>query len=526
MLCLAALVVGLALPGCSSPEDAAGGGPATRPASPPAAGPAPRAASGTVGAAEQRQARQAVRRMTLGQRAGQVIVAAYGGTQVPAGLVAAEHLAGVITFSENIASVAGLRRDLNRLQASDDRPWPVFAGVDQEGGLVTRVGTPLTQFPTFMTHGASGRTHLAAEAARASGEELRAAGFTVVFAPVADVTSGPGDPTIGSRSAGSDPQQVARVVTAAVRGYESAGILSVVKHFPGHGSVPQDSHLGLPVQRAPLHELRRRDLVPFRAAARAGAPAVMVAHLDVRAVDPDVPSSVSGPVVTGLLRERLGFDGLVVTDSMQMHGLTDRVGSGEAAVRSLRAGADLLLMPADPVAAKQAIVAAVRDGRLPGRRLRDAAARVVAALIDVGATEPPAAGVIGSHGGLSQRVSAAAVTVVAGPCSGRLVGDAVRAEGDATLVAEFEQAAEAAGLGTTGGDRVALIGYGGGAAAADVVVATDTPYPLGSSDARVEVATYGATPGAMRALVDVLLGRARAPGSLPVPVAGVRRPGC
>jgi len=464
--------------------------------------------------------------MSLDERAGQVVVASYAGTDVPTDLVTREHLAGVISFSENIASVDDLRRDLARLQRADRRPWPLFTGVDQEGGVVARVGPPLTAFPSLMSYGASGRTDLARDAARASGEELRAAGFTVVFAPDADVTTGPSDPTIGSRSPGADPRVVADVMSAAVNGYRDAGILPVVKHFPGHGSVPADSHVELPVQEATLTRLRDRDLVPFRAAVADDVPAVMVAHIDVRAVDAGRPASVSRKVVTGLLRRQLGFRGLVVTDSMQMAGLTDRYGVGEAAVRTLRAGGDLLLMPSDPVAAKRALERAVRDGRLPAARLAEAATRVVAQLMHVGATRAPDATVIGSHARLSRRASAAAMTVVDGPCTGRLVGDSVSVSGDPTAVERFTTAARAAGLGTGGGDSVALVGYGGGGVNADVVVTTDTPYPLGDSAARVKIAAFGRSPAAMRALVDVLLGRAEAPGRLPVPVDGVARRGC
>jgi beta-N-acetylhexosaminidase len=476
--------------------------------------------------AEQRRAEQAVGRMTLGQMAGQVVVASYAGTSAPVDLVTREHLAGVITFSENIASIDRLRSDLERLQGADRRPWPVFAGIDQEGGVVVRAGAPLTEFPALMTYGASGRRDLAEKAARASGEELRAVGFTVVFAPDADVTTGPADPTIGSRSAGSDPDAVAEVAGAAVRGYRAAGILPVVKHFPGHGSVPADSHAELPVQRASRATLWRRDLLPFRHAAKAGVPAMMVAHIDVHAVEPGVPSSVSRRVVAGVLRDRLDYHGLVVTDSMQMAGLAAHYRSGEAAVRALSAGVDLLLMPAKPVAAKRAIVAAVHEGRLPERRLSTAATRVVAHLIHVGGTDAPAPSTIGNHGMLSHRASAAAVTVVDGPCSGRLVGGSVAVRGDADAVGAFERAASGAGLGTGRGDSIALIGYGGRAASADVVVATDTPYVLAKGHAPVKIATYSSTPGAMRALVDVLLGRRRAPGTLPVEVPGVTRNGC
>ncbi|MDQ4085347.1 MAG: hypothetical protein M3165_05965, partial [Actinomycetota bacterium] len=305
-----------------------------------------------------RRARAAVARMRLPELAGQVLVARYGGTAPPTALVRRYHLGGVIVMEDNVASIDAVRRSNARLQRADDRGWPLLIGVDQEGGIVNRLNAPMTGFPALMTHGASDRPDLARAAAQAGGEELRAAGFTMVFAPDADVTTGPSDPTIGSRSVGSRPHRVARIVTAAVDGYRQAGIVPVVKHFPGHGSVGTDSHLDLPVQDASMRRLRHRDLVPFRAAIDAGAPAAMVAHLDVRAVDPGTPSTLSRPVISGLLRRRMGFRGLVVTDAMEMGAIVDRYGTAGATVRSLRAGADVVLMPADLPAAHRAIVSA------------------------------------------------------------------------------------------------------------------------------------------------------------------------
>lgn len=466
-----------------------------------------------------------VSRLPLRDLAGQVIVASYSGTAAPVDLVRRLHLGGVITFPGNVAGTDQIRRVNRRLQRGVERPWPVFIGVDQEGGVVERLKGRLTRFPTFMTAGAADRPRVARRAYAGSGRELRGLGFTVDFAPVADVTSGPGDPTIGSRAAGGRPRLVARTATAAARGFRTAGVVPVLKHFPGHGSVPADSHQTLPVQRKSLSALRRSDLVPFAAGVRAGMSAVMVAHIDVRAVDPGVPSSVSRPVVSGLLRGELGFEGLVVTDALNMAGVARRFGSAESAVRALRAGADVLLMPPSPAAARAGIVEAVRRGALPLRRLRQAAARQVALLLHqrgmAAQALPP-----GGAARASYRLSRAGITVVSGRCSGRLVGRSVSVSGPSLAVARFRAAARRAGLDVGGGDRLALVGYGGGARSADVVVAMDRPYVLGASSARVKIATYGDTPGAMRALVDVLLGRRQAPGRLPVRVTGVDRPGC
>jgi beta-N-acetylhexosaminidase len=477
--------------------------------------------------AEIARARAAVSRMSVAEQAGQVIVARYGGTAPPTALVRRYHLGGVIVMSDNIASVDAVRRSNARLQGSAARRWPLFIATDQEGGIVNRLNAPMTAFPTFMTYGAAGRPALARAAAHASGEGLRSAGFTAVFAPDADVTIGAGDPTIGSRSAGSRPKVVAGNVTAAVDGYRSAGVMPVVKHFPGHGSVGTDSHLDLPVQDASMRTLRHRDLVPFRAAIADHVPMTMIGHLDVRAVDPGTPSTLSRPVVTGLLRQRMGFRGLVVTDAMEMGAIVDRYGTADATVRALRAGVDVLLMPADLPTSYHAILRAVRSGRLPRARLADAATRMVALMMHQRASGPaPGPRVIGSNKAVSYRASRAATTVVKGPCSGRLVGRGVRVTGDGDAVRAFRSAAARLGLPTSGGTSVVLLGYGDSARSGDVVVSTDTPYVLGQSRARSKIAAYGDTPGAMRALVEVLLGRHRAPGHLPVPVSGVPRRGC
>ena len=465
-----------------------------------------------------------VGRLSLPELAGQVIVAEWSGTRAPTRLVQQLHLGGVIAFADNVVSTGQIRSVNATLQRSVGRGWPLFLSVDQEGGIVERVEGDATRFPAFMSAGAAGDPGLTRSSARASAAELRGLGFTVDFAPDADVTVGPADPAIGSRSAGADPAEVAEQVTAAAEGFVAGGVIPVLKHFPGHGSVAVDSHVGLPVQTRTLPQLRRTDLVPFRAGVDAGVAAVMVGHLDVRAVDPGVPSSLSRRVVTGLLRDGLGFDGVVVTDSLSMAAVRRTHDGAEAAVEALLAGNDVVLMPPDPAFARAGIVRAVRSGRLSRVRLEQAAARQVALLLhhrDVAGRAP------GSGGPAARALSAAALTVVAGPCQGRLVGKAVRPVGDPVAVAHFTSAARAGGLPVgQRGSRVAFTGYGDGAMRAEVVVAVDTPYILADSRAPVKVATYGDTPSAMAALVDVLTGSALAPGRLPVPVSGMPRRGC
>jgi beta-N-acetylhexosaminidase len=478
--------------------------------------------------------------MPLEQVAGQVIVASYSGTNpsTAASLVRELHLAGVILMGDNVSGPEQVRSTaaaVQRAVSDDGRRWPAVVSIDQEGGLVARVREPAAEFPTFMTAGAAaagGHVDEVRDAARASGAELRSLGFTWVNAPVADVTIGPTDPTIGSRSASDDPDLVARTVTAAVEGYVAAGIVPVAKHYPGHGGVTTDSHIDLPVQKASIEQLRRGDLVPFDAAARAGVPAVMMSHVAVTALEPGVPSTLSAPAYR-LLRKETGFTGVVVTDALDMAAVTQEYGSGGAAVGALEAGADLLLMPADVRAAHAAVVDAVGDGRLDRKRLDDAAARVVALMRHQAARDktPLDAGSPASGRKASQALSAAGITVVSGACSGPLVSGPVRVVGGTKVDRDrFTAAARARGLAVSAssGSVVRLLASATGAGKGDVVVALDAPYGLGrSTGSAARIALYGRTPEAFAALVDVLTGEASAPGRLPVAVKGLpARAGC
>ncbi len=270
--------------------------------------------------------------------------------------------------------------------------------------------------------------------------------------------------------------------------------------------------------------LRRTALVPFRRGIEAGASAVMIGHLDVRAVDPHVPASLSRKVVTGLLRRELGFRGVVMTDALSMGAVAHRYGSAKAAARAVNAGVDIVLMPADARAARTGIVDAVRADRLPRSRLEAAATRMVALLLHEDHAHVDGAR-LGSSAALSAQLSAEALTSVAGPCGGRLVGGHVRVVGAEPAVSAFRAAATAHGLGLGRGTRVVLASRGR-TPRAGVLVALDRPDLLARSSARVRVATYGATPGAMDALVGFLLGVQPAPGHLPVAVPAIPRTGC
>src|SRR5690606_438454 len=259
--------------------------------------------------------------------------------------------------------------------------------------------------------------------------------------------------------------------------------------------------------------------------------ATMVAHIDVRAVDSNTPSTLSKKIVDGMLREDTGFEGVAISDAMNMAALTDRYGTGPAAVKALAAGMDLLLMPTDAEKAHAAIVAAVRDGTLPVSRLDEAATRSIALMLHQQAmaekSGTPKPSIVGGGEALAEDASAAGMTVVKGKCSGRLVGDSVRVVGGSEEDrAAFTEAAKAAGLSVGSGSVVRLIGPDDAPGDGDVVVTLRTPYDLVGSDAETKIALYDDTPGAFDAPAKVLVGDAEAGGTLPVTVKGAETQGC
>lgn len=304
-------------------------------------------------------------------------------------LVAEHHIGGVCYFpvGDDGTQPEVIAHHLAALQ--ECASVPLLTSMDQEGGLVARMREPATRWPAAMAQLAAGGTGDGAfESIRAmaamSGEELRAAGVNHVFAPVADVNLAARNPVIGIRSASSDPQAVAQFVEASVAGFADAGIASCLKHFPGHGSTVVDSHVGLPVLDTSLEAWRAAEALPFVAGIAAGVDAVMVGHLSAPGLDPSgSPATFSSAMVTELLRDELGFAGLIVTDALDMAGAQqaahhpDDWGPGQACVMALQAGVDQLLMPRDPARCIQAVLAAVSEGTLDEQRLRTAAGRVM-----------------------------------------------------------------------------------------------------------------------------------------------------
>ncbi|KNX39470.1 hypothetical protein VV01_13500 [Luteipulveratus halotolerans] len=485
------------------------------------------------------KARADVSKLPTDRLAAQLIVGFFDGkgSEAAANVIRNQHLGGVILFPGNVPDreslVSGLRTNAanaQRAMKADGRDWPAIISVDQEGGPVARLGAPVTELPAGMAYGAAHDPALSTRVSQGIGAELRALGMTMVFAPDADVTIGVQDPTIGVRSPGSDPQRVAQTAAAQARGYTQAGVVPVVKHFPGHGSVTTDSHVGLPRQRASLDALKQRDLVPFQQLVRSGAPAVMSAHVVLDAVDRQAPSTMSHGVLTGLLRQQLGFKGLVITDALQMGAVDQRYGSGRGAVAAVKAGADVLLMPAEPSQSVAALTKAVDSGEVTRDRLIESAARIVATMRRTTSAQP-AASAVGSHRADALALARASVTQISGTCGKPLVSKGVRVSGGtAQDRSRFSAAARRAGLSVGSGTTVRLLGggaYNAGSGKAsgaeggsgDVMVGLDTPYALaGGPSGSARIAAYGRTPATFEAVIEVLTGKRTAPGTLPVDV--------
>ncbi|GAA4567935.1 glycoside hydrolase family 3 protein [Micromonospora coerulea] len=425
----------------------------------------------------------------------------------------------------------GLRAAAGKLPAGSA---PFLIGTDQEYGVVTRITDGVTLLPSPLAAGAARQPALTEAAWRAAGAELAAMGINLDFAPVADVLV-TRSTVIGSRSFGADPANASAQVAGAVRGLQAEGVGASVKHFPGHGLSATDSHKDLPVIGQSRAVLDRTAFPPFRAGIDAGAMAVMSAHLDVRAVDPGTPATFSRKLLTDVLRGQLGFQGVVITDGMNMPP-AKRWSPGEAAVRALTAGNDLILMTPNVGQAYAGLLAALRDGSLPRARLVEAATRVLTMKFKLADRPAPAlSGLDGpAHRKAAADLAAAAVTVLRGRCGGPIAGPVTvtSSGGRDRTRGTLTEALTAAGVKVvpSGGTIVHLVGYGDGAddlrADAAVTVAMDTPYVLAAAKSPTLLATYSSSRASMTALAGVLAGKARPGGRSPVPVTGLLATTC
>jgi len=362
---------------------------------------APRSAPRPVTADE--WADQQLARLTLRQKVGQLVMPWIGGEYLAVDSDAYDRLRqwvvdyGIGGVIVSIGAPLEVASKLNLLQQMADIPLLVAAdmengpGMRLNGGVVLPHGMELgggTEFPPVMALGAVGDERLAYEMGRITALEARAVGVHMIYAPVVDVNNNPANPIINTRSYGEDPASVGRLAAAHIRGLQDHGVLATAKHFPGHGDTGVDSHIELPIITASRERVDSVELPPYRAAIEAGVAAVMGAHIAFPALTGDtVPATLSPRLLHGLLREELGFQGLVVTDALSMGGIVRGYGNAQAAVAALRAGADILLMPPEIPTAIDAVVAAVERGEISVERIDRSVRRLLRAKAQLGLHE-------------------------------------------------------------------------------------------------------------------------------------------
>ena len=365
--------------------------------------------------------------MTIEEKVGQLIMVGFDGTQASDTIEAyirERFVGGVVLFSRNIETpqqTAELTNELQRLAGATARQIPLFIGIDQEGGWVIRLKEAATVLPGNMALGATDSTELAERAGEVTALELAAVGVNLNFAPVMDVNNNPDNPVIDRRSFGGSPELVSRLGVPYIRGLQRNGVLATAKHFPGHGDTTVDSHFDLPTVNHDRERIHALELQPFRAAIDADVAAIMTAHIVYPTFDPDRPATLSPTILTDLLRKQLGFDGLLITDDMEMKAIDDRYRSGEAAVMAVEAGADIVMVlwtPAKQLEVFDALLSAVKSGRISEARLDQSVKRILKSkeaafdrcFVNVEAVRRTVGGA--AHKQLAQTIASRAITVV------------------------------------------------------------------------------------------------------------------
>ncbi len=337
-----------------------------------------------------------VESLTLEEKVGQILCFGWQGADDDESRTVNDHartliedlrVGSIILLGRNIGTRERARELIDELQSLSR--LPLMIAVDQEGGMVNRFAEPFHQFPGNMALGAVAAgegigigEQMAERQANVQARELRSVGVNWSFAPVVDVNNNPDNPIIGVRSYGEDPDLVGRLGAAAISGLQNEGVLACAKHFPGHGDTSVDSHLALPTVAGDLERLFSVELAPFRRAIAAGVGSIMTAHILFPGVDAALPATMSQAVLTGLLRQQMGYDGVVITDCLEMSAISDGIGTAQGAVEALKAGADVVLVChtlEKQRETRNAVIDAVKSGELPEVRLAEAVGRVLSA---------------------------------------------------------------------------------------------------------------------------------------------------
>lgn len=321
--------------------------------------------------------------MSLEDKIGQMILAGVSGTTMDANakqLINQIHVGGIIFYQNNFETPAQAVQFVNQLKTGNSSSQPLLLGVDQEGGRVARLPGGLVNFPLNKQIGQVNNPEFSFKVGTLLGQELKEFGLNLDFAPVLDINSNPNNPVIGDRSFGNDAEIVSKLGVQTMKGIQSQNVITTIKHFPGHGDTSVDSHLDLPVVNKSLKELKELELIPFERAINQGADVVMVAHILLPQLDKANPGTMSKAVMTDLLRKQLGFTGVIITDDMTMGAITEHFDIGQAAVESVKAGSDIILVGHDfqnVVKIISSLKTAVQNGEISEQRLNESLERII-----------------------------------------------------------------------------------------------------------------------------------------------------
>ncbi|PUU89567.1 MAG: beta-N-acetylhexosaminidase, partial [Halanaerobium sp.] len=325
--------------------------------------------------------------MTLAEQVGQLFLVGFHSQTIDSqikDLLENYYVGGVIYFTrniENLEQTQKLSKNLQELALNNGARIPLFIAVDQEGGKVRRI-KDLSYFPANQTLGAAGNQERTRKTAAITARELKGVGVNLNLAPVLDVNNNPNNPVIGERSFGAEPELVAKMGAAYIKGLQSEGIIAAAKHFPGHGDTVTDSHTALPVINHSRARLDAVELYPFKKAIEVGVEVIMAAHIYFPAIETEagIPATLSKAVLTDLLREELDFRGLIITDDMEMGAITKNFGTVQGAVRSIKAGSDIVLISHSYDLQKEAlaaVTAAVKNGEITKKRIKESVKRIL-----------------------------------------------------------------------------------------------------------------------------------------------------
>ncbi len=330
------------------------------------------------------QIKEQLESLTLEEKVGQMVMVGIDGELLrddERRIIEENHVGGVILFKRNIQNAEQMLSLVNELKGVNSaNKIPLFLSIDEEGGIVTRMPDELRKLPSSGELGEAGDSELSFQIGNLLGQELKAFGLNMNFAPVLDIDSNPDNPVIGRRAFGKEPGIVSQLGVQTMKGIREQNVIPVVKHFPGHGDTSVDSHLGLPSLEHDLQKLTDFELKPFAAAIENNAEVVMIGHLLLSKIDPHYPASFSKAVITDLLREKMDFGGVVITDDLTMEAVMKHYQLGVAAVESIKAGGDLVLVCHSLENEKQvldALLSAVKEGEIPLSRVDESVYRIL-----------------------------------------------------------------------------------------------------------------------------------------------------